>query len=36
MANMVNIPNLLKLKKEHPDAEVVAYINTTAECKNIF
>lgn len=33
MANMVNIPNLLKLKKEHPDAEVVAYINTTAEAK---
>lgn len=33
MANMVNIPNLLKLKKEHPDAEVVAYINTTANAK---
>jgi len=33
MANMVNIPNLLKLKKEHPDAEVVAYINTTANVK---
>jgi len=33
MANMVNIPNLLKLKKEYPDAEVVAYINTTANAK---
>ncbi len=33
MASMVNIPNLLKLKKEHPDAEVVAYINTTADVK---
>jgi len=33
MANMVNIPNLLKLKKENPDADVVAYINTTAEAK---
>ncbi len=33
MANMVNIPNLLKLKKKHYDAEVVAYVNTTAETK---
>jgi quinolinate synthase len=33
MANMVNISNLIKLKKEHPEAEVVAYINTTAEAK---
>ena len=33
MANMVNIPNLLKLKKENPDADIVAYINTTAEAK---
>lgn len=33
MANMVNISNLKKLKKEHPDSEVVAYINTTAETK---
>lgn len=35
MANMVNKKNLLKLKKENPDAEVVAYINTTADTKTI-
>ena len=33
MANMVNITKLLKIKKENPDAEVVAYINTTAIAK---
>lgn len=33
MANMVNIPNLIKLKNENPNAEVVAYINTTSEAK---
>jgi quinolinate synthase len=33
MANMVNTKNLLKIKKEYPHAEVVAYINTTAELK---
>jgi quinolinate synthase len=35
MANMVNKHDLLKLKKINPDAEVVAYINTTAETKTI-
>ena len=33
MANMVNVEDLSKLKKMHPDAEVVSYINTTAEVK---
>ena len=33
MAHMVKIPELLKLKKQHPDAEIVSYINTTAETK---
>lgn len=35
MANMVNLNDLKKLKKDHPDAEVVAYINTTAETKTL-
>ncbi len=33
MAHMVNIDKLDKLKKEHPKAKVVSYINTTAEVK---
>jgi quinolinate synthase len=33
MANMVNLNDLNKLKNENPDAEVVAYINTTAKTK---
>ena len=33
MAQMVDPEKLEQLKKEHPDAEVVAYINTTAEIK---
>jgi quinolinate synthase len=33
MADMVNIDGLKKLKAEHPNAKVVAYINTTAEIK---
>jgi quinolinate synthase len=35
MANMVDVEGLNKLKEKHPDAEVVAYINTTAEIKAI-
>jgi quinolinate synthase len=33
MAEMVDAESLGWLKKEHPDAEVVAYINTTADVK---
>jgi len=33
MAHMVNIKGLEKLKKDHPKAEVVSYINTTAKIK---
>ncbi|PNX45283.1 MAG: quinolinate synthase [Thermoplasmata archaeon M11B2D] len=33
MAGMVDTESLGWLKKEHPDAEVVAYINTTADVK---
>jgi quinolinate synthase len=33
MANMVNSKDLIKLKNMHPDAEVISYINTTAEIK---
>jgi len=35
MAAMINYNNLKKLKNKHPDAEVVAYINTTAEIKTL-
>ena len=33
MAHMVETEDLIELKKNNPDAEVVAYINTTAETK---
>lgn len=33
MADMVNVDGLRKLKAQHPNAKVVAYINTTAEIK---
>ncbi|MDI6855684.1 MAG: quinolinate synthase NadA [Candidatus Thermoplasmatota archaeon] len=33
MAAMVNIEKLKKLKAEHPEAQVVSYVNTTAETK---
>jgi len=33
MAGMAKAEDLIKLKKEHPDAEVVSYINTTADIK---
>jgi quinolinate synthase len=35
MAGMVDPAGLKKLKKDHPDAEVVAYINTTIETKTL-
>jgi len=35
MAAMVKPEDLLKVKKQHPDAKVVSYINTTAEIKAI-
>lgn len=35
MAEMVDVESLTWLIKEHPDAEVVAYINTTAEVKTL-
>ena len=35
MAAMAKKEDLLKLKDQHPDAEVVSYINTTAEIKAI-
>jgi quinolinate synthase len=33
MADMVNVDGLRELKKKHPKAKVVAYINTSAEVK---
>ena len=33
MANMVTVAGLRKLKAEHPDAVVVAYVNTSADIK---
>lgn len=33
MANMLNAEDLRKLKKEHPKAAVVGYVNTSAEVK---
>ena len=34
MADMVNVDGLKKLKAQHPNAKVVAYINTSAEVKS--
>jgi quinolinate synthase len=34
MADMVNIDGLRALKRQHPNAKVVAYINTSAEVKS--
>ena len=33
MAAMAKVEDLIKLKKQHPNAEVVSYINTTADIK---
>lgn len=33
MADMVTVPGLRALKREHPDAVVVAYVNTAADIK---
>lgn len=33
MAGMVDLEKLRKMKEEHPNAKVVAYVNTTAETK---
>ncbi|MEM0493195.1 MAG: quinolinate synthase NadA [Candidatus Thermoplasmatota archaeon] len=35
MAAMVDVESLSWLKKDHPDADVVAYINTTADIKAV-
>ncbi|MFQ5909952.1 MAG: quinolinate synthase NadA, partial [Thermoplasmata archaeon] len=35
MARMVDVEGLRSLKKEHPDAVVVSYVNTTADVKAI-
>jgi quinolinate synthase len=34
MADMITSDELLKLKNQYPDAEVVSYVNTTAEIKS--
>lgn len=33
MAAMCDVEGLLKLRRKHPDAKVVGYVNTTAACK---
>ncbi|NJE08939.1 quinolinate synthase NadA [Thermococcus sp. M39] len=33
MANMLKVEHILEAKKKYPDAPVVLYVNTTAECK---
>lgn len=33
MANMLKVKHILDAKKKYPDAPVVLYVNTTAECK---
>lgn len=33
MAHMLRIEDIIKARKEYPDAPVVLYVNTTAECK---
>jgi quinolinate synthase len=33
MAAMCDVTGLVELKKKHPDAKVVGYVNTTAACK---
>lgn len=35
MANMVTAEEILEIKKEHPDAKVVSYVNTTANVKAV-
>ncbi|GBC88091.1 MAG: quinolinate synthase NadA [Hydrogenobacter thermophilus] len=35
MADMISAKDVLRLKEEHPDGEVVAYVNTNAEVKAV-
>lgn len=35
MADMIRAQDVLRLREEHPDAEVVAYVNTNAEVKAV-
>jgi len=35
MANMVTAEDVIKLKKQHPDAKVVSYVNTNADVKAV-